>query len=57
MARTLFVRMVLRKVSEITKNKVLFSQYNIFYRYEFFLVCVLISFQSSPKKSIKSGTM
>ena len=31
MARTLFVRMVLRKVSEITKNKVLFSQYNIFY--------------------------
>ena len=31
MARTLFFRMVLRKFSEITNNKPIFSQYNIFY--------------------------
>ena len=36
MARTLFFRMVFRKVSEITKNKPTFSQYNIFYNYEYF---------------------
>ena len=36
MARALFVRMDLRRVSEITKNKVLFIQYNIFYSYEIF---------------------
>ena len=29
-ARTLFFRMVLRKFSEITNNKQIFSQYNIF---------------------------
>ena len=37
MARTLFFRMVLRKSSEITNNKPIFSQYNIFYNYEYFL--------------------
>ena len=36
MARTLFFRMVFRKFSEITKNKPIFSQYNIFYNYEHF---------------------
>ena len=36
MARTLFFRMVFRKFSEITKNKPIFSQYNIFYNYEYF---------------------
>ena len=36
MARTLFSRMVLRKFSEITNNKPIFSQYNIFYNYEYF---------------------
>ena len=36
MARTLFLRMVLRKFSEITNNKPIFSQYNIFYNYEYF---------------------
>ena len=36
MARTLFFRMVLRKFSEITNNKPIFSQYNIFYNYEYF---------------------
>ena len=53
MARTFF-RMVFRKFSETTKNKLIFSQYNIFYNYEyfFFSVSVLIFFQSSPKKSI-----
>ena len=30
MARTLFVSKVFRKFSEITKNKPIFSQYNIF---------------------------
>ena len=35
MARTLFFRMVLRKFSEITNNKPIFSQYNIFYNYEY----------------------
>ena len=34
-ARTLFFRMVFRKLSEITKNKPIFSQYNIFYNYEY----------------------
>ena len=37
MARTLFFHMVLRKFSEITNNKPIFSQYNIFYNYEYFL--------------------
>ena len=36
MTRTLFFRMVFRKFSEITKNKPIFSQYNIFYNYEYF---------------------
>ena len=36
MARTLFFRMVFKKFSEITKNKPIFSQYNIFYNYEYF---------------------
>ena len=31
-----FFRMVLRKFSEITNNKPIFSQYNIFYNYEYF---------------------
>ena len=38
MARTLFFRMVFRKFSEITKSKPSFSQYNIFYNYEFFTI-------------------
>ena len=37
MARTLFFRMDLRKFSEITNSKPIFSQYNIFYNYEYFL--------------------
>ena len=41
MARTLFFRMVFRKFSQITKNKPIFSQGNIFYNYEYF------SFQST----------
>ena len=36
MAGTLFFRMVLRKFSEITNNETIFSQYNIFYNYEYF---------------------
>ena len=37
MARTLFFCMVIRKSSEITNSKPIFSQYNIFYSYEYFL--------------------
>ena len=36
MARTLFFRTVLREFSEITNNKPIFSQYNIFYNYDYF---------------------
>ena len=36
MARTLFFCMVLRKFSEITNNQPIFSQYNVFYNYEYF---------------------
>ena len=36
MARTLFFCMVLRKFSEITNNKPIFTQYNIFNNYEYF---------------------
>ena len=36
MARTLFFCIVLRKFSEITNNKAIFSQYNIFYKYKYF---------------------
>ena len=36
MARTLLFRMVVRKFSEITKGKPIFSWYNIFYNYEYF---------------------
>ena len=36
MARTLFFPMVLRNFSEITNNKPNFSQYHIFYNYEYF---------------------
>ena len=38
MATIFFFRMVLRKSSEITNNKPIFSQYNIFYNYEYFLL-------------------
>ena len=36
MAITLFFRIVLRKFSEITNNKPIFSQCNIFYKYKYF---------------------
>ena len=36
MARTLFISMVFRNFSKITKNKPAFIQYNIFYNYEYF---------------------
>ena len=53
MARTLFFGMGLRKFSEITNNKPIFSQYNVFYNYEyfFFFISVLIY---ALKKSIIS---
>ena len=52
MARTLFFRMVLRKFLEISNKKSIFRQYNNFYKYKyfFFSICVLISFQLSPRK-------
>ena len=36
MARRLFLRMALRKFSEITNNQSIFSQYNTFYNYGYF---------------------
>ena len=36
MVWTLFFRMIFRKFSEITKNKPIFIQHNIFYNYEYF---------------------
>ena len=58
MTRTLFFHMVFRKFKENTSNKPIFSQYNVFYKYKyFFSICVMTSFQSPLKKSIKSGTM
>ena len=36
MARALFFCMVIRKFSEITNNKPIFSQNNVFYNYEYF---------------------
>ena len=38
MTRTLFFHMVLRKISEITSNKLIFSQYNTFYNCEYFFL-------------------
>ena len=35
MARISFFRMALRKFSEISNNKPIFSQHNIFYNYEY----------------------
>ena len=35
MVKTLFLRMVLRKLSEITNNKPIFSQYSISYKYKY----------------------
>ena len=52
MARTLFFRMVRRKFLEISNKKSIFRQYNNFYKYKyfFFSICVLISFQLLPRK-------
>ena len=36
MSKTLFFHMVLRKFSDITNNKPIFSQNNIFHNYEYF---------------------
>ena len=59
MTRILFFRMVLRKFSEITNKKPIFKSVQYFFQLKIFLfsVYVLISFQSSTKNSIKSGTM
>ena len=38
MTRTLFFHMVLRKISEITSNKLIFSQCNTFYNCEYFFL-------------------
>ena len=52
MTRTLFFCMVFRKFSEITKNKPIFSQYNIFYNYEyFFFQSVFWSFFNHRERS------
>ena len=50
MARTLFFCMVFKKFSEITKNKSVFSQYNIFYNYIYFFSLRLDLFSIIAKK-------
>ena len=60
MTRALLFRMVLsQKFTEITNNNPILSQYNTFYKYKYFSFqsAFLVTFQSSPKKSIKSGTI
>ena len=44
MARTLFFRMVLRKSSEITNKKRIFSHHYIFYDYEYFFFSLRFDF-------------
>ena len=52
MTRTLYFRMVLRKFSEITNDKPIFSQYNVFYNYEyFFFQSVFWSFFNHRERS------
>ena len=51
MARTLFFCMVFRKLSEITNNKPVFSQYNIFYKYISFFQSVFWSLFNHHQKS------
>ena len=51
MARTLFFRIVLSKLSEINSNKTIFSQCNIFYNYEyFFFQCAFLSLFNHRQK-------
>ena len=51
MARTLFFCMVFRKLSEITNNKPIFSQYNIFYKCISFFQSVFWSLFNHHQKS------
>ena len=57
MVSTLFFRMVLRKFSEITNNKPIFSYYNTFHRYKYFFFqpAFWSLFNHCQKKLIKSG--
>ena len=52
MARTLFFPMVLKKFSEITKNKPIFSQHNIFYKYRFFFFNLRFHIFSNMAKQV-----
>ena len=55
MARTLFFRMVLRKFSEITNNKPILSQYNIFYNYEYFFFQSMFWYLFNHRKRSQSN--
>ena len=55
MARTLFFRMVLRKFSEITNNKSIFSQYNIFCKYKYFFFQSAFSSLFNHRQKIQSN--
>ena len=48
---TSFFRMVLRKFSEITENKPIFSQYNIFYNYKYFFQSAFWSLFNHSQRS------
>ena len=52
MAKTLFLRMVLRKFSEITSNQQIFSQYNIFYNYEYLFFRLMFELFSIIAKEV-----
>ena len=52
MARTLFFHMMIRKIIELTNNKPIFSQYNIFYKYKYlFFQSVFSSLFNHRQKS------
>ena len=51
LVRTLFFRMVLRKFSEITNNKPIFSYYNTLHRYKYFFNLHFDRFSIIAKKS------
>ena len=57
MARTLFFRMVFRKFSEITNNKPIFSQYNIFYNYFFSLRLDLFSIIAKEVNQMRNNVV
>ena len=57
MAKTLFLHMVLRKFSEITNNKPIFSLYNNFYNYEYFFFQSAFSIIAKEVNQIRNNVV